>query len=1005
MGAAVKASLKAKASIQPPPAPAGSGFKIAAYGLGICFVAALGIALVYEARTSQLQARFASEYAKTLTYDIAPGPSDALFYPTFGPFDQRLGYTRLPAMLTRLEQQGFVITEQARFSEALLNYTRHGFYPPYPEKTQTGLRLYDCRGDELYQFNYPSQGYQHFAQIPKLVVDSLLFIEDRNLLSHEQQHNPAVNWPRLAKASLSQASKALELEGQSAGGSTLATQIEKFRHAQDGRTQDFLSKVQQMVSASIRTYQHGPATFAERQRIIQDYLNSVPLAAAAGYGEVNGLADGLKVWFAADFTQTNALLAEPTHSPDKAQALRQVLALIIAQRRPSWYLLHGRTELEALIDSHLRLISQYGYIQPRLRDQALAMRTEFRQQPLKLSVPSHKSLVVTRNRLSQSLAIPLYELDRLDLTARTSLDARLQEQVTQYLQSLADTDTARTLGLVGERLLSPSATDQVRYSFTLFENTATGAEVRVQTDSTQQPFDLNESSKLELGSTAKLRVLTTYLQMIAELYQRFSGLDRVTLLQFDIEPMDVLSRWAADYLLANPNASLAQMLDDALERRYSASPYEDFFTGGGVHRFNNFNKDDNKRLPSLKVAMRESINLPFVRLMRDLVRYSLYQSPNNSAALLKNDHDPRRAEYLARFADREGQVYTQRFWRKYQGLTEDARLSALIQGLTPTAPRLAAIYRYLYPEHDLGVFEVFLRAKLSEPLSASRIQSLYDEYHPGRWSLPDQGYLAKVHPLELWVLRHGIRYPDASLEQVIAQSYDERQEVYGWLFKTRHKGARDSRIRTLLEVEAFMDIHQRWQQLGYPFGHLVPSLATALGSSGDRPGALAELMGIIQNNGVRLPTVRLNDFAFAQNTPYASRLSKRQDLAVQVMPVEVAQALKAVLAEVVNQGTARRIMASFTDSEGQALVIGGKTGTGDNRIQKVAANGQVLSSTALNRTATFVFYLGDRHYGTLTAFVPGKSAEGFGFTSALPVQVLKGMTPILAPYLNGGLCR
>jgi hypothetical protein len=38
----------------------------------------------------------------------------------------------------------------------------------------------------------------------------------------------------------------------------------------------------------------------------------------------------------------------------------------------------------------------------------------------------------------------------------------------------------------------------------------------------------------------------------------------------------------------------------------------------------------------------------------------------------------------------------------------------------------------------------------------------------------------------------------------------------------------------------------------------------------------------------------------------------------------------------------------------------------------------------------------------LTAFVPGRAAEGFRFTSALPVQVLKGMAPILNPYLEPG---
>ena len=46
-----------------------------------------------------------------------------------------------------------------------------------------------------------------------------------------------------------------------------------------------------------------------------------------------------------------------------------------------------------------------------------------------------------------------------------------------------------------------------------------GHQVRVQTDTTGLPFDLNSGSKLELGSTPKLRVLTTYLEIIAELHE------------------------------------------------------------------------------------------------------------------------------------------------------------------------------------------------------------------------------------------------------------------------------------------------------------------------------------------------------------------------------------------------------------------------------------------------------------------------------------------------------
>ncbi len=71
----------------------------------------------------------------------------------------------------------------------------------------------------------------------------------------------------------------------------------------------------------------------------------------------------------------------------------------------------------------------------------------------------------------------------------------------------------------------------------------------------------------------------------------------------------------------------------------------------------------------------------------------------------------------------------------------------------------------------------------------------------------------------------------------------------------------------MLEVEAFLDIHQRWVKLGYAFDHLVPSLGTALGSSGDRPAALAELMGIIQNDGIKLPTIRIDSLHFAARHP------------------------------------------------------------------------------------------------------------------------------------------
>lgn len=400
--------------------------------------------------------------------------------------------------------------------------------------------------------------------------------------------------------------------------------------------------------------------------------------------------------------------------------------------------------------------------------------------------------------------------------------------------------------------------------------------------------------------------------------------------------------------------------------------------------------------------------------MRDLERYVTYAGPNNSAQLLKDDDDPRRQEYLAKFADREGTTFLLKFWKKYQKKKDtQARLETFLDGLHPTAIRLAAVHRYLFPEANQDTFNRFVRshlvsAKTSEKLTDERLQRLYKDYGPGTYDLPDQGYIAKVHPLDLWLLGYLLNHADASLAEVVKASQFERQEVYSWLFKSRHQRARDSRIRTMLEIEAFLDIHQRWQAVGYPFDHLVPSLATAIGSSGDRPAALAELMGIILNDGVRGKVLRIDSLHFADDTPYETRVVNNPEPGKRVMPSEVATALRGALSQVVDAGTAKRVSGSFKLADGTPLAMGGKTGTGDNRIEAIGAGGRVISSKAINRTATFVFYIGDRHFGTLTAFVPGSSAQNFKFTSALPVQVLKGMAPILLPYLQPGsqtLCR
>lgn len=975
--------------------------------LPVSLLLLLLLAIAGEMLTGWGEAHWLHRYAQRLTWQLGPGPSPRIQFPSEGPYDQRLGYTRLPDFQQRLTRNGFWLTQQARHSPTLSDYLQHGLTPPYPEKGQAGLTLLDARQQIFYQARFPLHQLDAQAPVPPLLATSLLFIEQKDLLEDQYPlSNPAVNWPRFGNALLAQGAKLLGQTVRSSGGSTLATQMEKFRHSPEGRTVCAREKLRQMAAASVKAYRSSVLTLAYREQLLRDYLNAVPLAAAPGYGEVHGIADGLWVWYAADPQQTLAQLAAPADDERQLQAkglaLRQVLSLLIAHRRPSFYLLSGRQELARLTDSYLRLLGQNGQLTPDLQAAALASQVTFRQftqAPAYQEVAGNKALFATRGRLSGLLGVSLYELDRLDLTVRSYLDVPLQHQITAYLHALADPAVAAQLGLYGERLLSPEKTGQVRYSFTLYERTPDGFLVRVQTDNTDQPFDINESSKLELGSTAKLRVLTTYLQIISEQYQSMSGMTATQLRQLRLDPLDVISRWCQDYLLRHPQDSLEQILEAALERRYSASPYENFFTGGGLHRFSNFRKEDNNRRPTLRQALRESINLPFIRLLRDLVRYTLAQDPTRRA-LLENDQDPRREQYLQRFADKEGTVYLQRFWRKYRGQDQVTRLTTLLQGSHLSATKLAVIYRYLYPRADEAALGAFIEQWLPGKVTPKQLDGLFRRYGPDAFSLPDQGYLARIHPLELWLLGYLMQHPDATFSQVVADSHEQRLEVYGWLFRSRHKGARDRRIRILLENEAFSDIHQRWQQLGYPFGHLVPSLATAIGSSGDRPAALAQLIGIILNDGVRLPVHRLASLDFAADTPYESHFATPDAQPQRVLPAAVAHALRGALTQVVEAGTARRIAGTFTQADGTPLQMGGKTGTGDNRIETVGRYGQVLSSKAINRTATFVFYLGERHFGTLTAFVEGSKADNFRFTSALPVQVLKGMAPLLKPYLS-----
>lgn len=326
----------------------------------------------------------------------------------------------------------------------------------------------------------------------------------------------------------------------------------------------------------------------------------------------------------------------------------------------------------------------------------------------------------------------------------------------------------------------------------------------------------------------------------------------------------------------------------------------------------------------------------------------------------------------------------------------------LVSGVKPIPSRLAVTFRSVKPDASINEFASFMRSNLQDQnLTYEDINELYKKYSKSAFNLADRGYIARIHPLELWTAEYLINHPDAKIEEVMEASKNERQEVYSWLFKTNKKHAQDIRIRTLIEVEAFQEIHKAWKRLGYPFDYLTPSLATAIGSSGDRPAALAELVGIIQNNGVLYPSTRVERLHFAKDTPYETIMEISKSGGEQVIAPEIAEVVKSALINVVENGTAKRLNKTFVRSDGTYIPVGGKTGTGDNRRDIYGPRGRLIESKVISRTATFVFLIGDRFFGTVTAYVEGPSASSHKFTSSLPVQLMKVLAPKLMPLIEG----
>jgi membrane peptidoglycan carboxypeptidase len=978
--------------------------------LGVSATAVLATGAFVEYKTSFLQSKYFHHAAEGTTLNDS---SCKVIPPAAGPYDEQLGYAHIGQFRDRLKENGYDITCGTWVD-------RHAFgmrlFPIYNEKSQAGLTITGAGDQTLYQARFPRDAFASFDSVPPLLVNSLLFVENREMMKdHPGSWNPAIEWDRFGAAVGTQMLKKVGVKhDRGAGGSTLATQIEKFRHSPDGITGSASEKLRQMLTASVRSYVDEPNTYDSRRNIVLDYLNSMPLSSYPGFGAVNGYADGMAMWFGTDFRTASQVLSQKEADlnddqlKEYAQVYRQSLSLVMSVKKPSAYLQKDRAELEDRIDKFLPLMADNHVISPRLKDAVLAQRTAYADpnRPNKVANPLlPKSVQGMEVDLMRTLNVRgLYDLTRLDLTARTTINRDSDSTVTAHLRALADPEKAKADGMIGFQLLPANLTDKVVYTFTLYEKLPDGQNVvRVQADNFNGPLNLNEGVKLELGSTAKLRTLISYLEAVSALHDKYQGQDAASLttVEAKVNTSDHITRWALEYL-ADPasDKSLNAMLEASLNRTYSGNPGELFYTGGGSKRYENFEHSENYQNYTVKEAFHKSVNLSFIRIMRDVMYYNMTEHMHVDPAIFTDEANPQRIAYLQQFSDMEGRGFQWKFWGEQKDKSPDQLLQMMADKTRHSPVQLAVVYRSLFPDKPEADMEAFIRKNCKDCGDKTDFQALYDKYAHDAFNLNDRGYITSIHPLALWMAENRIKHPEMTWEQTADASKDLRQEVYKWLFKDGKEHGQNLRIQTMLEKEAFTYIHDDWKKLGYPFATLVPSYSTAIGVSGDTPAALADLAGIIQNDGVRKHAIKFTELDLAKGTPYETIAKTKDSPGARVLPEEIAKLVRREMNGVVEEGTAMRIKNAVTLSNGQKLDVGGKTGTGDNRVQTFSAHGHVTSSEAKSRTGTFVFAIGDRLYGVFTGYVFGPEAGDFKFTSAVAVQGVKALLPDIQPVID-----
>lgn len=703
-------------------------------------VASLGTYAAYDELmvSSALQSKFFSKLYKgeIFTETVTTPP------PAVGNTDVERGYSEIQRIRKEAEAAGDKVSAQKPWKDRRIGPLH--LAPIFDRKPQSGITILDMNGEKMYGGDTPHNVYSSYDSIPDIIVQSFCLVEDKNICdqSKDPTFNAAINWWRASQAAAMGVGKKLSIVSKVEGGSTLPIQITKNDSWEKGRTRGFLDKAEQMLTASTEMYSQGTDTREQRRNKIVEYINTASFAGHPSFGEIKGVKDAMAILYGnKDYDEK---LRAMNDDAETARAFRQMFSLVMAVKMPDESLrsAKGYQALQERIDNFTKLLVDEKVITGSFAEKVKAAKIDFsevgKNPALDAKPPRDKFVdsmrLAVMNKLKLNPVDGMYKLDRWDLQVDSTLDHAVNAAVTAKLKSYNDPEIAKQSGLTGFQLLRPEVAPKVTWAITINERLPDGRVVtRVSTDTFKGSLDLNKGGRQNYGSTSKMRMATTFLEVIAELHDKHAGKTPEELQALQIHPRDRLSRWAVNYL-SNPenNPSLEEMQRVAISTIKYSGHRQGFFTGGGMNYPGNFDRREDHQSYSVQEALWESVNLSWYRISDDIEEYMKWGRLGIDAGILDDgertpEQQRLRTKYLEEFADFEGTVFSGRFWRQQRGRIASELADSLAKKDDDHKTHLTALYRGFYPESSFEEYARFMNEFCKDCASKEEQRALFDD--------------------------------------------------------------------------------------------------------------------------------------------------------------------------------------------------------------------------------------------------------------------------------------